>query len=212
MSSIVITLASTLLQGGGIDLELPADVPLQSLLPVLVRELQIASTDRAGQPITYQLIHHRRQRSLQGSETFRSAGVATGDILSLSGVGAQAPDRTKVVGRGPEASALLRCESGAVIALDNYGKPELSVGRYNSRTGECPDIDLSEERAGSTVSRTHALLRKQGSGWALVPLSTKNPTRVGNTRVSPQQSRLLESGDVIALGGVQLVFESGRRS
>jgi pSer/pThr/pTyr-binding forkhead associated (FHA) protein len=97
-----------------------------------------------------------------------------------------------------------------VIALDNYGKPELSLGRYDARTGECPDIDLSEEPAGSTVSRSHALLRKQGSQWTLISLSTKNSTHVGNTRITPHQSRLLKSGDVITLGGAELVFETGR--
>ena len=94
-----------------------------------------------------------------------------------------------------------------VIALDNYGKPELTVGRYDIRTGKSPDIDLSEYPAGNTVSRSHALLRKQGPQWILVSLSTRNPTRVGKTRLAPQQPRPLKPGDAITFGGVRFVFE-----
>jgi pSer/pThr/pTyr-binding forkhead associated (FHA) protein len=105
---------------------------------------------------------------------------------------------------------LLRSQSGLVIALDNYGKSELSVGRYDARTGKSPDIDLSEEPHGNTVSRAHAQLRQQGQQWVLVPLSNKSPTYVGNILLNPQQPRTLKPGDVITLGNLQLTFETGR--
>jgi len=206
MSSVIITLQSSLLQVA-IDLELPGEVVLRSLLPELVRALRLPPTDGAGKPVVYQLVHQAQKRPLRETETLLSAGVVTGDVLSLASTAPGGPDKTR-----PAASALLRCPSGTVIALDNYGKAELTIGRYDARIGKSPDIDLSEEPRGNTVSRSHALLRKQGNRWILVALSTKNPTWVGNTLLTPQQPRPLTTGDVIALGGVKLVFEAGRPS
>lgn len=67
---------------GTIDLELSDRVPLRDLIPALVRVLKLPSTDKAGQPITYQLVHQARQ-PLQENETLQSAGIVTGDVLSL---------------------------------------------------------------------------------------------------------------------------------
>jgi hypothetical protein len=210
MSSVIITLKSSLLQRP-VDLELPGEVATQDLLPALTHALQLPSADSTGRSIAYQLVHEARQRPLREAQTLLGAGVITGDVLSL----VSSVPRVGVVGGAagggrPGASALLRSSlPGVVIALDNYGRAELTIGRYDARTGQSPDIDLSEEPEGNTVSRSHALLRKQGDQWILVPLSAKNPTRVGRTKLAPSQSWPLKSGDVIALGGVKLVFEAG---
>ena len=208
MTSIIITLKSP---NGVLDLELPDEVTLRNLLPDLVRALKLPSVDNAGRPVAYQIIHTVRNRSLRGDDTLQGAGIVTGDVLSLVSaslpVGAVPPGWG---GNAPGNSALLRCASGKVIALDNYGKPELAVGRYDVRTGKSPDIDLSEEPDGNTASRSHASLRKQGNQWILTSLSAKNPTQVGGARLALQQPRPLQSGDVITLGGVRLVFEAGR--
>ena len=210
MSSIIITLQSSLLQEA-IDLELPGDVMLQNLLPELARALKLPLADVAGQAITYQLVHQAWQRPLQGTDTLANAGVVTGDVLSLVSAASPIGAGAGGVSRGYEAgSVLLRSESGmAVFALNNYGKSELTIGRYDERTGNSPDIDLSEEPDGGTVSRSHALLRKQSNQWVLVPLSAKNLTQVGNASLAPQQSWPLKSGDIITLGAVRLVFETG---
>jgi hypothetical protein len=209
MSSTIVTLRSPLLQRA-VDLELPGEVLLKNLLPELVRVLQLPSTDSAGQPIAYQLVQEAAQRPLREAQTLLSAGVVRGEVLSLVSTGSQIGAGPGGAGGGSVTSALLRCESGLVIALDNYGKAELIIGRYDAHKGESVDIDLSEEPEGSTVSRSHALLRKKGDQWTLVSLSTKNPTRVGETKLAPQQSRPLKPGDTITLGAVKLVFETGR--
>lgn len=210
MSSIIITLQSSLLQRA-IDLELPGDVMLQNLLPELARTLKLPLAGSSGQTITYQLVHQAWQRPLRGTDTLANAGVVTGDILSLVSAASPIGAGAGGVSRGYGAdSVLLRSESGiAVFALDNYGNPELTIGRYDERTGKSPDIDLSEEPDGSTVSRSHALLRKQGNQWVLTPLSAKNLVQVGNALLAPQQSWPLKSGDVITLGAVRLLFEAG---
>ncbi|RLC73462.1 MAG: hypothetical protein DRJ03_26445 [Chloroflexi bacterium] len=210
MTTIIITLHPPG-PGSPLDLELPGDVMLQNLLSELARALKLPLADGAGQAITYQLIHQAWQRQLRETNTLANAGVVTGDILSLvsaaSPIGAGAGGVSRGYGAG---SALLRSESGmAVFALDNYGKPKLTIGRYDERTGKFPDIDLSEEPDGSTVSRSHALLRKQSNQWVLAPLSAKNLVQVGNASLALQQSWPLKSGDTITLGAVRLVFEAG---
>ena len=203
---MIITLRTPLLQKDT-DLELPGDVEIQHLLPELVRALQLPTSGGADQ---YQLIRHKRRRALRKKETLLKAGVATGDILSLTSTSQMSGGSSGSQGRGYGTSALLRSQSGLVIALDNYGKTELSVGRYDARTGKSPDIDLSEEPDGNTVSRSHAKLRRQGQQWVLVPVSNKSPTYVGNILLRPQQPQPLKPGDVITLGNLQLTFETGR--
>jgi pSer/pThr/pTyr-binding forkhead associated (FHA) protein len=95
-----------------------------------------------------------------------------------------------------------------VFALDNYGKQELTLGRYDARTGESPDIDLSEEPNGNTVSRPHALLRQQGAQWMLIPVSTKNPTTIDGIQIPQGRPHPLHHGNVITLGDVDLIFET----
>lgn len=208
MSTLIVTVRSTSPRGT-LDLELPGEVPLQNLLPAMVRVLQLPPTDGAGQPIAYQLVHQTRGRPLGATEALLSARVVTGDIVSLVPAAAIGAMPKGVSRDHRSASALLRCPSGIVIALDNYGKPELTVGRYDARTDDAPDIDLSGEPAGNTVSRSQALLRKQGDQWTVVHLSARNSTWVGNTQLVPQQSWPLKPGDVITFGGVGLVFQRG---
>ncbi len=203
MNTIIITLQYPSPRGA-IDLELPGNVMLYKLLPELVRVLQLPSTDNTEQPITYRLFHQTWQRVLSETDTLSNSGVITGDVLSLT---SSAAFRAGV--GGMTSSAVLRCESGSVIALDNFGKTELTIGRYDARTGKSPDIDLSEDPDGNTVSRSHAKLHNQDNQWSLTPISTKNATRVGSKKLSPQQSWPLKSGDVISFGAVKLVFETG---
>lgn len=203
MSSIIITLQSSH-QRAAMDLELPGDVPLQDLLPALLQALQLSPTDAKGWPIPYQLVHQKQQRPLRPTETLLNAGVVTGDVLFLKGGAVPGPGDV-----GLRSMTRLRSPSGMVVVLDNYGKTELTIGRYDARTGKSPDIDLSGEPHGNTVSRSHALLRRQGNQWILVALSPRSTTLVGNTQIAPQQSHPLKPGDVITLGAVRLVFEVG---
>jgi len=212
MPPIIITL-QTAGPKGTLDLELPDDVPLQNLLPELVRAVGLPAADRAtGHAIDYslELTSSSRPRVLRGHETLSRAGVVTGSALTL---------RPTTPGAGPQPGmdplppgslrpvATLRGESGRVYGLDSLSKTELTVGRYDARTGQTPDVELSNEPAGETVSRAHALLRKQGPQWVLIPISTRSPSAVDGAGVVPQQVWPLQPGQTITLGQVKLVFE-----
>lgn len=197
MSRLVITLQSPLLPGA-IDLALPGDATMRQLLPELVRALRLP-------PGAYRLAHH--SRVVRDDETLFGARVLRGEILTL--LPAHAPLPAAAPRRGATqyiGSAVLTTAGGRAIALDNFGKDELLVGRYDPRAIQAPDIDLAEEPHGETVSRLHAMIRRQGGRWFVVALSTTNQTRVGGTVVPPRGSHPLTPGDVIALGGASLTF------
>lgn len=208
MQSVIITMHMPDF-GEAIDLELPGDVELQRFLPGLLRGLQLPTTDQTGRRIIYQLIRELRRRPLRPAETLLDAGIHTGDFLAL-----QSSTKVGNVQRhgsySSRSSTLLRSSaSGMVFALDNYGKRELKIGRYDMRTGEHPDIDLSREPNGNTISRPHALLRNRGGQWMLIPVSTKNSTAVDGNQIPHHQPYPLQPGNIITLGGVELVFEVG---
>ncbi len=72
---------------------------------------------------------------------------------------------------------------------------EARVGR-----GAGNDVALSDPRA----SRRHSQITRQGSQYILVDLGSSNGTLVNKKRI--QGGYALKEGDVITLGGTELVF------
>ncbi|MEK7439936.1 MAG: FHA domain-containing serine/threonine-protein kinase [Chloroflexota bacterium] len=83
------------------------------------------------------------------------------------------------------------------------------IGRRNRTTGEMPDIDLSDEPDGDTVSRKHAWLNFVDGEWYLQPHTDhKNVIRVNGKQVaSKEESKPLRDGDQIQIGAVKLKFQ-----
>jgi pSer/pThr/pTyr-binding forkhead associated (FHA) protein len=190
-----------------VDLEVSADVPLWQLLPPMTSGLKLPHPQRAGQPLIYQLTLSRddTQRPIGQNETLLEAGVLTGDYLTLTQTGAPAAPAMPVLRAGP--TALLRTQAGQVIVLDNYGQTELRIGRYDARTGQSPEIELSDDPDGKTVSRSHARLSKRGEQWTLTAVSSSSPTYVNQQPLKPQESQVLKPKDQIRLGDVNIIFE-----
>jgi hypothetical protein len=76
------------------------------------------------------------------------------------------------------------------------GETPLVVGRMP----EC-DVALSDPN----VSRRHAEVRRQGTGFVVVDLGSTNGTRVNGAQV---KERLLNNGDEITVGATKLRFEA----
>jgi hypothetical protein len=64
------------------QVEMPADIPMERLLPVLATRMQLP-VEQSGNPIVYHLDHRRSGRRLEYEETLESAGVEHDDILVL---------------------------------------------------------------------------------------------------------------------------------
>jgi hypothetical protein len=76
------------------------------------------------------------------------------------------------------------------------GETPLVVGRMP----EC-DVALSDPN----VSRRHAEVRRQGTGFVVVDLGSTNGTRVNGAQI---KERLLNNGDEITVGATKLRFEA----
>ncbi len=64
-----------------------------------------------------------------------------------------------------------------------------------------PDVDLSPYHAyANGVSRMHAVLKRSGVRVVIMDLGSANGTYVNGKRLTPQTERLLNHGDVVALG------------
>ena len=68
------------------DIELPIDIPVQSLIARLVAapELPFTEQDRQGATIPYRLMWKEPNRYLSESETLREAGVEPGNTLIVT--------------------------------------------------------------------------------------------------------------------------------
>jgi uncharacterized ubiquitin-like protein YukD len=189
------------------DLELSSDVAMRRLIPSLASALPLSHSQSRAQSLAYKLVLMRngRQRALKENETLRDAGVLTGDQLSLVSRGGSVSAPQMIHQAGPRS--LLHTAGGQVIALDSLNKSQLRVGRYDARTGQAPEIDLSREPNNNTISRSHAMLHKQRDRWMIEAISTRSPTLINGKCLSPQQVHPLQDGDEIKLGDVRLLFE-----
>jgi len=110
--------------------------------------------------------------------------LATGQFLVTSGF-QEAP--------GGAAVGSLYLEDGRRVEI---GEQPLVIGRMP----EC-DVPLSDPN----VSRRHAEVRRQGTGFVAVDLGSTNGTRVNGATV---KERLLNNGDEITVGATKLRFEA----
>jgi hypothetical protein len=94
-------------------------------------------------------------------------------------------------GGAPVGSIFL--EDGRRVEI---GETPLVIGRMP----EC-DVALSDPN----VSRRHAEVRRQGTGFVVVDLGSTNGTRVNGAQV---KERLLNNGDEITVGASKLRFEA----
>ena len=94
---------------------------------------------------------------------------------------------------GGAAVGSIFLEDGRRIEI---GETPLVVGRMP----EC-DVALSDPN----VSRRHAEVRRQGTGFVVVDLGSTNGTRVNGAQI---KERLLNNGDEITVGATKLRFEA----
>jgi pSer/pThr/pTyr-binding forkhead associated (FHA) protein len=92
------------------------------------------------------------------------------------------------------------------IALPVNG--QLSLGHFDPNVGIPPDIDLTfEDQASQFVSRRHATVVGKNGTHTIEDLGSRAGVFLNGAQVNTGPSRLLEEGDRISLGDVEMIYE-----
>lgn len=141
---------------------------------------------------------HRITETVVSGTTVISLGAADGVQLELS-VGAAA----SVIGRAEQAEAADASDPtrlGQLTSVHSFGSSETAIGRN-------PDCEVVVD--DFTVSRRHAVIRRDARGFEIVDLGSTNGTFVNGQSI--ERTRL-ENGDVISVGGHVFRFSKGQLS
>jgi CRP-like cAMP-binding protein len=113
----------------------------------------------------------------------------------------------------PAAVAEPAIPQAALVALKTRNSYPLDerltlIGRHDPVTGVHPEIDLSPEEMGKSVSRRHAKIEfRDGQFFLTEEIGTLNNTTVNDAKLETGVMTPLLDGDQITLGAVKLVFE-----
>jgi predicted component of type VI protein secretion system len=87
-------------------------------------------------------------------------------------------------------------------------KDEVLLGRYDSVTGQRPEIDLTEEDNNRNVSRRHArLLYKDGAYLVAEEIGTMNGTYINGDKLPTGVLSPIKDGDELLLCRVPVIFK-----
>ena len=116
-------------------------------------------------------------------------------------------------------SAYFSENASLVIQIEKFKNPLVIapktgcfLGRIEKSELDAPHIDLTHFGAeAKTVSRLHALLRRETNTIAIEDLNSTNGTHVNGHRLVPHITHILHDGDEILLGAlcIHLAFQYG---
>ena len=93
--------------------------------------------------------------------------------------------------------------SGCQILLP--AASEVHVGRLDAAHRIIPDVDLTAEvRPGDGVSRRHCKIHQRGSTYLVEDVGSANGTYLNGERLSPYLLHVIEDGDKLSLGRLEL--------
>ena len=110
----------------------------------------------------------------------------------------------------PFSSYVQILKSGKVIPIE---KPLIRIGRFDPVTGVRPELDLSREELGKSVSRRHAkLIYKDDKIYLVEEVGVLNTTTINGIKVETGVLNPLQDGDELTIGAVKLLFKQGAPS
>jgi pSer/pThr/pTyr-binding forkhead associated (FHA) protein len=87
---------------------------------------------------------------------------------------------------------------------------EISLGRRDASYGVFPDLDLTPDGGlAEGVSRKHAKIYQRGNRFLVEDVGSANGTYLNNQRITPNLPYVLQEGDMLQLGRLQVVVEFG---
>jgi pSer/pThr/pTyr-binding forkhead associated (FHA) protein len=107
-------------------------------------------------------------------------------------------------------TASLGTERKLLFHVRGYDQPlvvplaeEIVLGRYNTETGETPEVALDDYGAQDQgVSRRHAAILVEEEALKLVDLGSANYTFINGQKLIAHQARILRDGDELRLGNL----------
>jgi CRP-like cAMP-binding protein len=86
-------------------------------------------------------------------------------------------------------------------------KSESLIGRYDSVTGQAPEVDLTNEDAARNISRRHArFVMKDGKPYVAEEIGTMNGTFINNQKLATGVLTPIKDGDEFTLCRLALTF------
>jgi pSer/pThr/pTyr-binding forkhead associated (FHA) protein len=178
-------------------------VPAEPPPPVKPKKSRIRRLSPAQKPVQQSDLQRARTYE-QNIERHRSVAGAD-DRRSLRPLKRLAPVR---VSKGVMAKHYwLTIESTRRhIALPEAGR--LVLGRFDPYVGIPPDVDLTfEDKNARLVSRRHAIIFGQNGQHTIEDLGSSSGILLNDRLVGNGPSQLLQAGDHLRLGSVQLLYE-----
>jgi CRP-like cAMP-binding protein len=155
-----------------------------------------------------------RKYSLRLRETTRqieelSARAQGAGVVAASPGGA--PERPAAEPAKPvaphQAEALAYFISKASGNVFPVFKPDSLIGRYDSVTGQTPEVDLTHEDSARNISRRHArLVVKEGKPFVAEEIGTMNGTYLNGQRLATGVLTPIKDGDELTLCRLALTF------
>lgn len=91
-------------------------------------------------------------------------------------------------------------EVAASAFVYEFAQPRIVIGRSRSADVQLPHV---------AVSATHAIIREQDTGYALVDEGSTNGTRINEILVAAGRPKVLRNRDLVDLGGYRLTIDVG---
>ena len=96
-----------------------------------------------------------------------------------------------------------------LVYSGSYGDFSLFVCKDEFVIGQAQDCD-GVLFMNQTVSRHHCIIRRIDTGWLLADLGSSNGTFVGDARLAPNQSVILNNNDRIRVSDMEFIVKTNR--
>ena len=149
-----------------------------------------------------------RKYSLRLRETTKQI-----EELAARAEGVPAPAKPKVAEVTAKPTAPQQAEAMAYFISKTSGnvfpvfKAESLIGRYDSVTGQSPEVDLTNEDSARNISRRHArFVMKDGKPFVAEEIGTMNGTFINGQKIPTGVLTPIKDGDEFTLCRLALTF------